>query len=240
MKKIVIYNLALAFLAGTILSSCKAVKNTNKTQRAATIGAAAGAILGAVIGNNVKGGSSEVGAVLGGVVGGVAGGVIGKKMDKQAIEIHEALPGAEVERVGEGIKLVLGENSVRFETSSSTLTSEAQANLDKLIPVFKSYADTDLTIFGYTDSTGRVESNLILSEERATSVKNYLANKGLVVTRFTTKGLGVADPIADNKTSEGRSMNRRVEFAITANEKMIEDARIEEANNAEAQPATAE
>ena len=224
MKRVILYSLSLIFMAGTLLASCEAAKNTNKTQRGAGIGLAAGAILGAVIGNNVKGMNSEMGAVLGGVIGGVAGGVIGNKMDKQAREIQEALPGAEVERVGEGIKLVLGENAVRFDTSKSTLTAQAQANLDKLIPVFKSYADTDIVIFGYTDSSGNVDSNQILSEQRAASVKNYLAGKGVSVARFTTKGFGIADPIADNATVEGRSINRRVEFAITANEKMIQDA----------------
>ena len=224
MKNSIFKGLSVILMAGLILTGCEAAKNTNKTQRGAAIGVAAGAVLGAVIGNNVKGGSSELGAVLGGVVGGVAGGVIGNKMDKQAREIKEALPGAEVERVGEGIKLVLGENAVRFDTNKSTLTASAQANLDKLIPVFQSYADTDITIFGYTDSTGAVEYNQKLSEQRAASVKSYLAGKGLSVARFNTKGLGVTDPIADNETVEGRSKNRRVEFAITANEKMIQDA----------------
>lgn len=227
MKRVIVFGFALIVVSATILTSCQAVKNTNKTQRGAAMGAAAGAILGAVIGNNVKGGSSEMGAVLGGVVGGVAGGVIGNKMDKQAREIKEALPGADVERVGEGIKLVLGENAVRFETSKSTLTTQARANLDKLIPVFTSYADTDITIFGYTDSTGSAEFNQKLSEQRAASVRAYLSGKGLNVSRFTTKGLGIADPIADNQTPEGRSKNRRVEFAITANDKMIQDAQKE-------------
>ena len=224
MKNSIFKGLSVILMAGLILTGCEAAKNTNNTQRGAGIGVAAGAILGAVIGNNVKGGSSELGAVLGGVVGGVAGGVIGNKMDKQAREIKEALPGAEVERVGEGIKLVLGENAVRFDTSKSTLTTQAKANLDKLIPVFQSYADTDITIFGYTDSTGSVDFNQKLSEQRAASVKSYLAGKGLSVSRFNTKGLGIADPIADNETVDGRSKNRRVEFAITANDKMIQDA----------------
>lgn len=69
-------------------------------------------------------------------------------MDKQAREIETALPGAEVERVGEGIKLVLGENAVRFDTNKSTLTATAKANLDKLIPVFNQYPDTDIQIYG--------------------------------------------------------------------------------------------
>ena len=212
-------------LFSTVFTSCEAVKNTNNTQRGAAIGAAGGAILGAVLGNNLgKGGNGAMGAVLGGVVGGVAGGVIGNKMDKQAREIETALPGADVERVGEGIKLVLGENAVRFDTNKSTLTAAAKANLDKLVPVFNQYPDTNIQIYGYTDSTGAADYNLKLSDQRAASVKAYLASKGLVATRFVTTGLGIADPIATNDTPEGRSKNRRVEFAITANEKMVQDA----------------
>lgn len=225
MKKISIIIIALVLVSGSVFTSCEAVKNTNNTQRGAGIGAVGGAVLGGILGNNLgKGGNGALGAVLGGVVGGVAGGVIGNKMDKQAREIDQALPGAEVVRVGEGIKLVLGENSVRFDTNKSTLTTAAKANLDKLVKVFNEYPDTDIVIYGYTDSTGTPEYNLKLSGERAASVRSYLAGKGLTSARFSTTGLGIADPIATNDTPEGRSQNRRVEFAITANEKMVQDA----------------
>jgi outer membrane protein OmpA-like peptidoglycan-associated protein len=225
MKKFSIVALAALMISGSVLTSCDAVKNANNTQKGAGIGAAAGAVIGGVLGNNIgKGGNTALGAVIGGVVGGVAGGVIGNKMDKQAREIDQAIPGAEVERVGEGIKLVLNENAVRFDTSKSTLTATAKANLDKLVTVFNQYPDTDIVIFGYTDSTGKVEFNQTLSEQRAASVKIYLISKGLSASRFTTKGMGIADPIASNETVEGRSQNRRVEFAITANQKMIQDA----------------
>ncbi|CAM1341236.1 OmpA family protein [Tenacibaculum aestuarii] len=228
MKKSIIYSLSILFLAGTIFTSCKSVQNANNTQKGAVIGTAAGAVIGAVIGNNVGNkNNSELGAILGGVVGGVAGGVIGNQMDKQAREIEEALPGAEVERIGEGIKLTLGENAVRFDTNKASLTSTAKANLEKLVPVFKDYQNTDIVIYGYTDSTGAVEYNQTLSEKRANSVKNYLASKGLNNSRFETKGLGVNDPIATNETAEGRSKNRRVEFAIVANEQMIQEAKKE-------------
>lgn len=231
MKKITLYIVALSFVLSSTFTGCKAVKNSNNTQKGVAIGAVAGGVLGAVLGNNIgKGGNGALGAVLGGVIGGVAGGVIGNKMDKQAREIETALPGATVERVGEGIKLTLGENSVRFDTNKSTLTTTAKANLDKLVPVFQSYADTDIVIYGYTDSTGKVEYNQTLSEQRAASVKAYLASKGLNTARFTTTGLGIADPIATNDTPEGRSQNRRVEFAITANQKMIDDAKKEAGN----------
>lgn len=226
MKNFKIITLALLFTAGSLFTSCEAVKNTNNTQRGAGIGAVGGAIIGGILGNNLgKGGNGALGAVLGGVIGGAAGGVIGNKMDKQAREITTAIPGADVERVGEGIKLVLNENAVRFDTNKSTLTATAKANLDKLVPVFNNYSDTNIVIYGYTDITGSAEYNLKLSGERANAVKNYLASKGLNASRFNITGLGIADPIASNDTPEGRSQNRRVEFAITANDKMIEDAK---------------
>ena len=150
MKKYTSIVVAGLMLLSTVFTSCEAVKNTNNTQRGAGIGVAAGAVLGAVLGNNLgKGGNGALGAVLGGVIGGVAGGVIGNKMDKQAREIETALPGAQVERVGEGIRLVLGENSVNFDFNKATLTAKAKQNLDKLVPVFKEYADTDIKIYGF-------------------------------------------------------------------------------------------
>ena len=228
MKKFSIIALAAILVSGSIFTSCEAAKNTNKTQRGAAVGAVGGAVIGGILGNNLgKGGNGALGAVLGGVVGGVAGGVIGNKMDKQAREIDNALPGADVVRVGEGIKLVLGENAVRFDTNKSTLTPTAKANLDKLVKVFSDYPDTNIIIYGYTDNTGKPEYNLKLSGERAASVKSYLSGKGLVNGRFQTTGMGIADPIATNDTPDGRSQNRRVEFAITANEKMVEEAKKE-------------
>lgn len=231
MKNISVLALAIIMIAGSVLTSCEAIKNTNKTQRGAAIGTAGGAILGGILGNNLgKGGKGAMGAVIGGVVGGVAGGVIGNKMDKQARQIDQAIPGAEVKRVGEGIQLVLNENAVRFDTNKSSLTAAAKTNLDKLVAVFNEYPDTDITIFGYTDSTGPADYNLKLSGDRATSVKNYLVSKGISSSRFTIQGMGIADPIADNGTVDGRAQNRRVEFAIVANAKMKADAEKEAGN----------
>ena len=231
MKKLSILSLAFLTLIGSMTTSCESVKNTNRAQRGAGIGAVAGAVLGGVLGNNLgKGGKGAEGAVLGGVLGGVAGGVIGNKMDKQARQIDTALPGAEVVRLGEGIKLVLNENSVRFDTGKAILSTAARTNLDKLVKVFNDYPDTNITIYGYTDSSGTVERNQKLSENRALSVERYLESKGIVTSRFTITGMGIADPVATNETAAGRTQNRRVEFAITANAKMIEDAKKEAGN----------
>jgi outer membrane protein OmpA-like peptidoglycan-associated protein len=226
MKKISTFTLVIVFLLSNVFTSCTAVKNANNTQKGTGIGVAAGALIGGILGNNLgKGGNAALGAAIGAAVGGGAGALIGNKMDKQAREITEALPGADVHRVGEGIHLTLNENAVRFDTNKSSLMPQAQANLDKLIPVFKEYGDTNIEIFGYTDSSGKPEYNLTLSQKRAEAVKTYLIAKGLVANRFKTSGFGIADPIATNDTPEGKAQNRRVEFAITANDKMIQDAK---------------
>jgi outer membrane protein OmpA-like peptidoglycan-associated protein len=226
MRKIVVLGISSLLVLSSLFVSCDSVKNANNTQKGAGIGVAAGALIGGILGNNLgHGGNAALGAAIGAAVGGGTGALIGNKMDKQAREIDQALPGADVERVGEGIHLVLNENAVRFDTNKSTLTTQAKANLDKLVPVFTEYADTDIEIFGYTDNTGKPEYNLTLSGQRAASVKAYLISKGLNANRFKTSGLGIVDPIATNDTPEGRTQNRRVEFAITANDKMVNDAK---------------
>jgi len=228
MKKVSFYSLAVLFLFTSVFTGCNSIKNANNTQKGAGIGVAAGALVGGLLGNYVgKGGHAALGAVVGAAIGGGTGAIIGNKMDKQARKITEALPGADVERVGEGIRLVLNEDAVRFDVNKATLTEQAKINLNKLVPVFKEYSDTNIDIFGYTDNSGRAEYNLKLSQSRAETVKTYLISKGLVSSRLKTTGLGIADPIATNETTEGKSQNRRVEFAITANQKMTEEAKAE-------------
>ncbi|MCJ7932707.1 MAG: OmpA family protein [Chryseobacterium sp.] len=217
---------ALFLSSALLLTSCEAVQNSNHQQRGTAVGAASGAVLGGILGNNVgKGGNGAIGAVLGGIIGGVAGNVIGNKMDKQAKDIKETLPGAQVERVGDGIKVTMNESIVNFAFDSSNLTSVAQANLDKLADVLANNPDTNINIYGHTDSKGADAYNLKLSQRRADAVKAYLSGKGIASGRMFTKGEGEAMPVASNDTEEGRAKNRRVEFAITANEKMINDAK---------------
>lgn len=221
-------NIAAFFVSTSLLmtTSCESVKNANNQQKGTVIGAAAGAVLGGVLGNNIgKGKNAPAGAVLGGIVGGVAGNVIGRNMDKQAKEIKETLPGAEVERVGEGIKVTMKENMVNFAFDSSNLTPAAMANLDKLAEVLKNNLDTNINIYGHTDSKGTDAYNLSLSDRRAAAVKSYLVSKGVSASRMLTMGMGEKEPVATNDTDAGRAQNRRVEFAITANEDMINDAK---------------
>lgn len=216
---------ALFISTSLVMTSCETVQNSNSEQRGVVIGTVAGSVLGAVLGNNIgQGGNAPLGAVLGGVVGGVAGGVIGNKMDKQAKEIKDILPGAQVERVGEGIKVTLHENTVNFDFNSSNLTTLAKSNLDKLVKVLNNNPDTNINIYGHTDNVGSDEVNLRISNQRAQAVKSYFVADGISSSRLFTEGLGKSSPITSNDTDAGRAKNRRVEFAITANEKMINDA----------------
>lgn len=226
MKNMNIKMTAIALTAGLLFTSCEAVKNTNHTQRGAATGAASGAVIGGVLGNNVGSGDNAVlGAIAGAVIGGVAGGLIGNNMDKQAKKIENTLPGAEVVRTAEGIQVILDEQSdVRFEYDKSDLTAQAQSNLDKLVGIFSEYPDTDILVVGFTDSKGSDAYNQGLSERRAKSVVNYLEGKGISSSRLSSIGQGETNPRATNDTDAGRAQNRRVEFAITANEKMVEDA----------------
>ena len=204
-----------------ILGGCKSL---NKTQKGAIIGTAGGGAVGAVIGKAA--GNTALGAIIGATVGGVTGAVIGHKMDKQAKEIENKVPGAKVERVGEGINVEFNEK-ILFGFNQSNLNASASTNLDKLAIILKEYPDTDIEVQGHTDSKGTDEYNTTLSLKRASSVATYLRGKGIASSRIKTKGFGETAPVASNETEDGRAQNRRVNFLITANEKMKEDAKKE-------------
>ena len=216
--------LALAFSV-TLLFGCEATKNASNTQKGAVIGAGSGAVIGGVIGNNVGKGNTALGAIIGGVVGGTAGGYIGSRMDKQAKKIEQEIPGAEVERVGEGINVTFDEASgVYFDSEKYNLNAKSQETLNKLAGIFKEYPNTNILVEGHTDNTGSDSYNLTLSKNRAQAVTNYMVSNGLDKGRFDTKWYGEAQPKYDNTTAEGRSKNRRVELAIVANEELKKEA----------------
>ena len=94
------------------------------------------------------------------------------------------------------------------------------SNIQKLATILNKYPDTEILVEGHTDSTGPEEHNMDLSIRRAQSVSNYLASLQVLQTRIHTNGYGESQPIATNETAEGRQLNRRVEVAIYANEKL--------------------
>jgi outer membrane protein OmpA-like peptidoglycan-associated protein len=213
----------IAICASLILSGCASL---NKATKGAVVGTAAGGAMGAIIGKAA--GNPALGAIIGATVGGATGAVIGHQMDKQAKEIEETVPDAKVERVGEGI-VVEFSSAVLFGFDQSDLSADAKASLDKLVKVLDTYPETNIEVQGHTDSKGSEAYNQTLSDKRAGAVSTYLRAKEITPARITTKGFGETVPKYDNETEEGRAQNRRVEFLITANEKMIAEAEAEAA-----------
>jgi outer membrane protein OmpA-like peptidoglycan-associated protein len=193
----------------------------NKTQKGAVVGTATGGAMGAVIGR--ASGNTAMGAIIGAAVGGATGAIIGHQMDKQAEEIKQTVPDAKVERVGEGLVVEFSSN-VLFDFDKSYVSDEAKMSLDKLVVVLDNYPDTDIEIQGHTDSKGSVKYNQALSERRSNAVSDYLISKSISTNRLTSKGFGENAPKYENETTDGRTQNRRVEFLITANEKMQAEA----------------
>ena len=231
MKK-TINKIVVVFFAASVLMSCDAIQNANNKQKGAVIGSAGGAAIGGVIGNNTGDGNSALGAIIGGVVGGAAGAYIGNRMDKQAKKIETEVPGAEVERVGEGINVTFDENSgVYFATEKYNINAKSEETLNKLANIFKEYPDTNILVEGHTDNTGSESYNLTLSKNRAQAVTNFLTDHGIAANRFDTKWYGEAQPKYDNSTAEGRSKNRRVEIAIVANEDLKQEAEQKTSDN---------
>jgi outer membrane protein OmpA-like peptidoglycan-associated protein len=194
---------------------------TSKTVQGGAIGAAAGGIIGGIIGN--QSGHTAAGAIIGAVVGGAAGALIGHYMDKQAEEMQRDLEGAKIERIGEGIKITF-DSGILFDVNKSDLQSESKTNLTNLAKILNKYPDTNILIEGHTDSTGTMELNMNLSNQRAESVSNYIKGQNVIGSRITTAGYGPNQPIATNTTSDGRRLNRRVEVAIFANDKLKDAA----------------
>jgi len=111
--------------------------------------------------------------------------------------------------------LVVNMADVLFQTGKYELSSDAQLKLAKLSGIIQAHPGLNLTIEGYTDTTGTADFNMTLSQQRADTVRQFLATQGMSPDSITSKGLGEADPIADNSTAAGRKLNRRVEIIVS-------------------------
>lgn len=215
---------AIKYLAlfTVLLLPFSACKNWSKTAKGTTIGAGAGALAGAIIGKAA--GNTTTGAIVGAAVGGAAGAAIGNYMDRQAQELEKELQNAQVERVGEGIKITF-DSGILFDTESYTLKDPSKENIADLAEVLKKYEKTNIMFGGHTDSRGTDEYNQELSENRAKAVAEYAAFTGVDPERMTIIGYGEDQPVASNETAAGRQQNRRVEIAIWANDELKEAAK---------------
>ena len=209
----------ILFLSGMV--SCASMSRTTK---GTILGGAAGGVVGGVIGKQV--GSTAKGAIIGAVIGGAAGAYIGHRMDKQAEELSRNIPGATVQRVGEGI-VVTFESGLMFAFDSDEIRGATRANLDELARSLNEYSDSDLLIVGHTDDVGGDTYNQNLSERRAKSAMRYLVSSGVRSLRIDTRGMGESEPIASNARESGRQENRSIEVAIYAGQEMRERARRE-------------
>jgi len=197
------------------LVSAGACASLSKKEKGAIIGAGTGAAVGAAVGSAT--GSTARGAIIGAAVGGTAGAIIGHQMDQQAKEIQQNIPGAVVERVGEGLQVTF-ESGLLFGFDSDVLRAGARENLATFASSLDKYPGTDVLIVGHTDSVGTDAYNSSLSGRRAASAAAYLVSRGVAVTRLRSTGRGETEPIASNDSEVGRQKNRRVEVAIYANQ----------------------
>jgi len=122
----------------------------------------------------------------------------GSKVDIKGCELHDVI--------------VL--KGVNFETSSDLLKAGSSTVLDEMAATLKLHPEMVVEVAGYTDSQGAASLNKALSQQRAVSVANYLASKGVASSSLQARGYGEASPIADNNTAAGRAKNRRVELHI--------------------------
>lgn len=121
----------------------------------------------------------------------------------------------ELKNIAVGSKIAL--RNIFFDTGKSTLRSESNAELDRLVKLLKDVPSLEIEISGHTDNTGSASLNEKLSQARAEAVVNYLKSKGIAASRLTSMGYGARQPIATNNTSDGRQQNRRTEFEIKKN-----------------------
>ena len=203
---------ALSILATVVaLAGCDSMSEREKgTAQGAAIGAAAGALIGAA-----TGGSAGQSAVIGGVVGAVAGNLWSKNMEdkRKAMEAATAGTGIEVARTQDNQLQVNVPSDLSFDIGRADIKPALRPVLDQ----FAQGLDPKMRvrIVGHTDSTGNDAINDPLSVQRATSVRNYLSNRGVDPARTEVQGRGSREPVADNTTEAGRAMNRRVEIFLS-------------------------
>ena len=193
----------------SVLSVFSVLSCARNAQRGLVIGAAGGAVLGGVIGK-VSGSTAK-------------GAIIGDQMDRQAREIKLTVPGAKVERVGEGIEVTF-DSGLLYDFDSDVVKPAARDNLRNLAASLEKYPESDLLILGHTDSIGTDAYNKTLSVRRADAAAEYLVGQGVARSRIATGGLGEEEPVASNADAAGRGQNRRVEVAIYASKELRQKA----------------
>lgn len=216
MKKIIATASAILLLqACTTFDPYTGESKTSKT----AIGAAAGASLAAIVAyvdNKGKDSKTRNQRILAAATGGAAiGGGIGYYMDAQEAQLRKQLrdSGVSIQREGDKINLIMPGN-ITFSTNSANINTNFTGVLNSVALVLEEYNKTLVVVSGHTDSTGSVQHNQKLSEDRAGSVANYLRGQKIISDRLEVVGFGESQPVANNQAAEGRELNRRVEITL--------------------------
>ena len=142
----------------------------------------------------------------------------GHVFDSRSFSVEDTARGGAADVAMTVQKIAVGRsyrvNDIKFPTASAAITQSSEYILDELITFLKENPTVKIRIEGHTDSVGRLEDNMSLSNDRASTVKDYLLAKGIASARLSHKGLGPTKPVATNDTAEGRALNRRTEFVI--------------------------
>ena len=193
---------------------------TSSATKGSAIGAGIGALIGYVSARDKSSRDRRKAMLVGAGVGGLSGAAVGNYMDQQEAKLRKQLEGTGVSVTRNGNELILNmPGNITFDTGKADLNPQFHDVLDSVVLVLKEYNKTLIEVAGHTDSVGSRASNQKLSYYRATSVGNYLQDKGIAFDRIMTVGRGEDRPIADNKTAAGRAMNRRVELTLIPVEK---------------------
>ncbi len=196
--------------AAALLAGCE---NMSERQKGTATGAAIGAVLGGVV-SSATGGKAGTGAVVGGAVGAVAGNLWSKRMEDKRAAMEQATQGTgiEVARTPQNELKVNVPSDFSFDVGRSAIKPQMRPVLDQ----FAQGLDPNMRvrIVGHTDSTGSDAINNPLSVDRAQSVRDYLAGRGVAPARVETTGRGAREPVADNGSDSGRAQNRRVEIFL--------------------------
>ena len=155
------------------------------------------------------------GALIGAAVGGLPAGGYGAYVDQQEAKLRQTLvnSGVQVQRQGDNLILIMPGN-ITFASSSADISASFYDTLNSLVLVFKEFNKNGIQIVGHTDSTGSLQLNQTLSNNRARSVANYLTTNGIAANRISAYGAGPNQPIASNDSAAGRQQNRRVEITL--------------------------
>lgn len=219
-------------LFGTFLLAGCVNNRLGKTEQGALGGAAAGAGLGAIIGHETghTGGGIAIGSAAGALTGALVGGALDQQdrqyderdrqiaeQDKQLRENRQLIDelrshGVDVHDSVRGVVVNLPD--VLFQFGKADLTPEARSTVREIARSIRNISDRRVSIEGHTDSVGSISYNYQLSEDRARNAADELVRNGVANRALTIRGLGESEPIASNRTEEGRRRNRRVEVIV--------------------------